>query len=150
MTMNATRTTLRQALPRWQRGIVRAVLLMGALAGMSLVSTTHAQIAFRSASSAFITGGGTPVAPTLRSTSTSVLTPGTTRFYLSQVAADVDPTIRGSWPDGGTTCCGVLGTAGTKYVPLKLSRTKPWNAAKYVNITRSVTSVNPGRVLIMK
>ena len=33
MTMNPTRTTLRQALPRWQRGIVRAVLLLGALAG---------------------------------------------------------------------------------------------------------------------
>src|SRR3989475_3770199 len=57
MTMNATRTTLRQALPRWQRGIVRAVLLMGALAGMTLGSAAHAQIAFRSSSSAFISGG---------------------------------------------------------------------------------------------
>jgi len=38
MTMNATRTTLRQALPRWQRGTVRAVLLMGALAGITLGS----------------------------------------------------------------------------------------------------------------
>ncbi len=55
--MNATRTTLRQALPCWQRGIVRAVLLMGALAGMTLVSAAHAQIAFRSSSSASISGG---------------------------------------------------------------------------------------------
>src|SRR6267378_6175458 len=65
MTMNATRTTLRQALPRWQRGIVRAVLLMGALASMTLVSTAHAQIAFRSSSSAFTSAGG-PMTPTLR------------------------------------------------------------------------------------
>src|SRR3989442_683894 len=36
MTMNATRTTPKQALPRWQRGILRAVLLMGALVGMTL------------------------------------------------------------------------------------------------------------------
>src|SRR5882762_2161405 len=65
MAMNATRTTLRQALPRWQRGIVRAVLLMGALAGMTLGSAAHAQIAFRSSSSAFISGGG-PAIQTLR------------------------------------------------------------------------------------
>src|SRR5712691_3550821 len=64
MAMNATRTTPRQALPRWQRGIVRAVLLIGALAGMTLVSTAHAQIAFRSSSSAFISGG--PMTPALR------------------------------------------------------------------------------------
>src|SRR5438552_4641036 len=37
--------------------MVRAVQLMGALAGMTLVSTAHAQIAFRSSSSAFISGG---------------------------------------------------------------------------------------------
>src|SRR5947199_845409 len=55
--MNAMRTILRQALSCWQRGIVRAVLLMGALAGMTLASAAHAQIAFRSSSSAFITGG---------------------------------------------------------------------------------------------
>jgi hypothetical protein len=65
MTMNTTRTTLRQALPRWQRGIVRAVLLMGALAGMTLGSTAHAQIAFRSSSFASIPGGGAAI-PTLR------------------------------------------------------------------------------------
>src|SRR5204863_3256379 len=63
--MNATRTTLRQALPCWQRRTVRAVLLMGALAGMTLVSAAHAQIAFRSSSSAFIPAGG-PAIPTLR------------------------------------------------------------------------------------
>src|SRR6266480_1546913 len=56
--MNATRTTLRQALLCWQRRTLRAVLLMGALAGMTLASTAHAQIAFRSSSSAFISGGG--------------------------------------------------------------------------------------------
>src|SRR6266480_95152 len=63
--MNATRTTLRQALLCWQRRTVRAVLLMGALAGMTLASTAHAQIAFRSSSSAFITGGGASI-PALR------------------------------------------------------------------------------------
>jgi len=63
--MNATRTTLRQALPRWQRGIVRAVLLIGALGGMMLGSSAHAQIAFRSSSSAFISGGGASI-PALR------------------------------------------------------------------------------------
>src|SRR5207244_13156784 len=57
MTMNATRTTLKQALPRRQRGILRAVLLTGALAGMTLASAAHAQIAFRTPSSAFISGG---------------------------------------------------------------------------------------------
>src|SRR5437879_419984 len=103
--MNATRTTLRQALTCWQRGIVRAVLLMGALAGMTLVSTAHAQIAFRSSSSAFIAGGGgTPVAPTLRSSASAVITPGPNRWYTVNINAAVDPaTVRGNWVDGKTT-----------------------------------------------
>ncbi len=50
--MNVTRTTLRVALWRWQRAIGRALLLMGALAGMTVGAVAHAQVAFRSASSA--------------------------------------------------------------------------------------------------
>src|SRR5256712_12544412 len=105
MTMTATRPTLRQAL--WQSGIVRAVLLRGALAGMTLGSTAHAQIAFRSASSAFIAGGGgTPVAPTLRSSSWAQILPGKARFYIDPAVADYDPpTLKTSWPEGGNTCC---------------------------------------------
>jgi len=103
--MNATRTTPRQALPRWQRGIVRAVLLMGALAGMTLGSTAHAQIGFRSSSYASIpAGGGTPVAPTLRSLASANLLPGPTRFYGVNINAPYDPpTERGTWDEGTTT-----------------------------------------------
>jgi hypothetical protein len=50
--MNTTRTTPRQALSRWQRGIAPALLLLGALAGMTLGSVAYAQITFRNASSA--------------------------------------------------------------------------------------------------
>ncbi|TMI11733.1 MAG: hypothetical protein E6H40_04010 [Betaproteobacteria bacterium] len=39
---------------------MRAVLLMGALAGMALVSAAHAQIAFRNSTFASIPGGGIP------------------------------------------------------------------------------------------
>ena len=52
MAMNPTRTTLGQALSRWQRGIARAVLLTGALAGMAVLLAplaAQAQIAFRNA-----------------------------------------------------------------------------------------------------
>ena len=50
--INATRSTLRQALRRWGRGIAGALLCMGTLAGMTLGTVAHAQVAFRSASSA--------------------------------------------------------------------------------------------------
>src|SRR3989449_3110117 len=140
MTMNATRTTLRQALPCWQRGIVRAVLLTGALAGMTLGSPAHAQIAFRSATSAFIAGGGgTPVAPTLRSASSAILTPGPTRLYALDTTIPYDPpTIRGTWPDGGTTT----------YRGLALSRAK-FRSSSFKGMTR--TGTNPtGYVMIVK
>src|SRR5467141_4223008 len=42
--MNTTRTTLRQALWRWQRGFARALLLLGALAGMTFGSVAYGQI----------------------------------------------------------------------------------------------------------
>src|SRR5205809_189762 len=140
MTMNATRTTLRQALPRWQRGIVRAVLLMGALAGMALVSAAHAQIAFRSSSSAFIAGGGgTPVAPTLRSASSAILMPGPTRLYALDTNIPYDPpTIRGTWPDGGTTT----------YRGLALSRAK-FRSGSFKGMVRTGTSAT-GYVMIVK
>lgn len=49
--VNDTRTTLWEELWRWGRAITRALLLMGALAGMTLGAVAHAQVAFRSASS---------------------------------------------------------------------------------------------------
>jgi len=138
--MNATRTTLRQALPCWQRRTVRAVLLMGALAGMTLGSTAQAQIAFRSATSAFIGGGGgTPVAPTLRSSASAVITPGPNRWYTVNINAAVDPaTVRGNWVDGKTT-----------YKALALSRTKSRTNVSFGSGVRS-TATSPGRVMQMK
>ncbi len=50
--MNATRTTLSEVLWRWQRGIARALLLTGALAGMALGTVAYAQIVYKNASSA--------------------------------------------------------------------------------------------------
>ena len=49
--MNANRTALSDMPWRRQRGIGRALLLVGALAGMTLGAVAHAQVAFRSASS---------------------------------------------------------------------------------------------------
>jgi len=140
--MNATRT------------ILRALLLLGALAGMALGSAAHAQIAFRSATSAFIAGGGgTPVAPTLRSSAWEVLTPGATRFYPQPPAPAVNPTIRGNWRDGGTTCCANGSNVGTAYQPLKLERIKDpdnSNATTCTYVTRSLIDVNPGHVMITR
>ena len=138
--MNATRTTLRQALPCWQRGILRAVLLTGALAGMTLVSTAHAQIAFRNSTFASIPGGGgTPVAPTLRSSASAVITPGPNRWYTVNINAAVDPaTVRGNWVDGKTT-----------YKALALSRTKSRTNVSFGSGVRS-NATSPGRVMQMK
>jgi len=61
--MNANRTALSDMPWRRQRGIGRALLLVGALAGMTLGTVAYAQIAFRSASSA------TQPVPTLRNPS---------------------------------------------------------------------------------
>jgi MSHA biogenesis protein MshQ len=80
-----------------------------AVAVMALVSTAHAQIAFRNSSSAFIAGGGgTPVAPTFRSSSSAVLKTGPTRFYHVSLTPDVDPPIQGTWT-GGTSTLTALG-----------------------------------------
>src|SRR2546426_2138541 len=134
-----TPTTRREKLWRLERGVARAVLLMGALAGMTLVSAAHAQIAFRSATSAFITGGGTPVAPTLRSASSAILTPGPTRLYALDTNIPYDPpTIRGTWPDGGTTT----------YRGLALSRAK-FRSSSFKGMTRTGTSAT-GYVMIVK
>jgi hypothetical protein len=81
----------------------KTLLCTAALAALTLVSSAHAQIAFRSSSSAFIAGGGgTPVAPTLRSSSSAVLKTGPTRFYVLNIGPDVDPTVRGTWPQDNT------------------------------------------------
>ena len=131
----------------------KTVVLTAALAVLTLVSTAHAQIAFRSSSSAFISGGGgTPVAPTLRSWAAASLGTGPTRFYLHQNTADVNPpTLRGNWRDGGTTCCWASGAAPqTKYRLGKLTRYKPDQAGQLVAVTRGLIDVNPGHVLIQK
>src|SRR5438067_13695863 len=93
----------------------KTLLYAAALAVLTLVSTAHAQIAFRSATSAFIAGGGgTPVAPTLRSSASAVIAPGPNRLYTVNINAAVDPaTVRGNWVDGKTT-----------YKALTLSRAK--------------------------
>jgi hypothetical protein len=57
--------SVRPAARRWQRGIARALLLAGALAGMTLGSVANAQIAFRSASSS------TQPIPTFRAAASS-------------------------------------------------------------------------------
>ena len=119
---------------------MRAVLLMGALAGMTLASTAHAQIAFRNSSSAFIAaGGGTPVAPTLRSSASAVITPGPNRWYTLNINAAVDPaTVRGNWVDSKTT-----------YKALALSRTKSSTTTGFKSQLRS-TATGTGRVMLMK
>jgi len=63
--VNATSTTRREKLWRLERGIARALLLLGAFAGMTLGSTAHAQVAFRSSTSA-TSASGTLAAPALR------------------------------------------------------------------------------------
>ena len=116
------------------------MLLTGALAGMTLASTAHAQIAFRNSSSAFIAaGGGTPVAPTLRSSASAVITPGPNRWYTLNINAAVDPaTVRGNWVEGMTT-----------YKALALSRTKSSTTAAFKSFTRTSTA-STGRVMLMK
>jgi hypothetical protein len=47
-----------EGLSRWRRGIARALLLIGALAGITLGAPAYAQIAFRSAQSSAATGSG--------------------------------------------------------------------------------------------
>src|SRR5712691_10662559 len=135
MAMNATRTTLRQALPCWQRGIVRAVLLIGALAGMTLGSTAHAQIAYRSSASAFTSGA--PTTPAYRSASTSLLKTGPARFYMNAATNNpYNPTLRGNWRDGTAL-----------YVKKMLSRVKVPNASAATD-TRTLNDINPGHVLV--
>ncbi len=70
--MNATRTTLRDVLWRWRRGIARAMLLLAALAGMTLGAVAHAQVAFEAAS--FYA----PPAPVFRAAAQAGVVPGIT------------------------------------------------------------------------
>src|SRR5437773_2861831 len=107
---------------------------------MTLASTAHAQIAFRNSSSAFIAaGGGTPVAPTLRSSASAVITPGPNRWYTLNINAAVDPaTVRGNWVEGMTT-----------YKALALWRTKTQTTVTFKSVLRSITT-GTGRVMQMK
>src|SRR5438067_1094241 len=129
----------------------KTLLYAAALAVLTLVSTAHAQIAFRSSSSAFIAGGGgTPVAPGLRSSAWASIKPGATRFYPQTPAPTVTPTIRGSWPDGGTTCCASGSTVGNNYQPLTLEtfHAPPGTAEVCTAVNRIRTTVNPGHVMV--
>ncbi|HKQ26474.1 MAG TPA: DUF6701 domain-containing protein [Burkholderiales bacterium] len=66
--VNATRTSGCALLWRWARRIARALLVMGALAGMTLGAVAHAQVGFRSAASS------TALAPQFRSATSGTLT----------------------------------------------------------------------------
>lgn len=63
--MNATLTNLSDVLRRWRRGITRAVLLAGALAGMTLGTVAHAQIVARTPAQS--ASQAAPPAPTFKS-----------------------------------------------------------------------------------
>src|SRR5438067_8736845 len=131
----------------------KTLLYAAALAVLTLVSTAHAQIAFRSSSSAFIAGGGgTPVAPGLRSSAWASIKPGATRFYPQTPAPTVTPTIRGSWPDGGTTCCASGSTVGNNYQPLTLEtfHAPPGTAQVCTAVNRIRPTVNPGHVIVTR
>jgi hypothetical protein len=88
--MNATRTMMEE-LSRWQRGIARALLLLGALAGMTLGSVAHAQITFRNASSA--TALAAPSAPTAPPGAT-----GTVKFQAAGTAQSGLASVSPAWP----------------------------------------------------
>jgi hypothetical protein len=116
-------------------------LVTATLALLTLASAAHAQVAFRSSSSA-VTTSGTPTNPATRiyGSSGSYKPGGPVRLYTSADVADVDPpTIRGSWPDGGTTT----------YKSLKLKTSKS-GAYTFASVTRSGISTNPGSVLLQK
>src|SRR5229473_6651810 len=82
--MSTTRTTLRQALWRLERGnIAPALLLLGALAGMTFCSVVDAQVAFRSASSA------TQSAPTFRAAASAGIPASTTIAFRAAASAGV-------------------------------------------------------------
>src|SRR5207249_5288723 len=84
-------------------------------------------------------GGGTPVAPTLRSSASAVITPGPNRWYTVNINAAVDPaTVQGNWVDGKTT-----------YKALALSRTKSSTTTGFKSQLRN-TATGTGRVMLMK
>jgi MSHA biogenesis protein MshQ len=123
----------------------RALLLIAVSLGIVAASTAQAQIAFRSATSAFISGGGgTPTAPAFRSSSTAVLVAGgnvTKRLYPENVTTDVDPpTLRGNWPHGGTAT----------HTKIRLSRAITSRTATSAGTARGGTLTNPGQVLVTK
>src|SRR5919198_5951525 len=125
----------------------KALVLATAAAVVMLVSTAHAQLAYRSASSAFISGsGGTPTAPSFRSYSTAILVGGgnaTKRLYLLPITAEADPpTLRGNWADGGTTT----------YTKVQLSPAiRPMSGSGTSGgAARTSTTANPGHVLVTR
>src|SRR5437762_2964447 len=133
----------------------KTILFTAALAVLTLVSAAHAQIAFRNWSSASISGGGgTPVAPALRSWSSAVLKAGPARFYLHGNPGDVNPTTRGNWRDGGLTCCWAVAdnnnAASSKYRFGKLTLYKHTSGGQPALVARTLIDVNPGHVMVQK
>jgi hypothetical protein len=126
---NAKRTTL------------RTFVLMGAVVGMTLGNVAEAQVAFRSATSAFIAGGGgTPVAPTLRSSAGAVLKTGPTRLYPINVPADVNPTVRGTWPQNSVP-------NATRGLWRAMNSTSSSGTSAFITPSGSAS---PGRYLVIK
>ena len=111
------------------------MLLTGVLAGMTLASTAHAQIAYRSSASAFTTSGA-PTTPAYRSASTGLLQTGPARFYIIPTNNPYNPTLRGNWRDG----------TGSP-VKKKLSRNKVGSTSAG-SATRTLNDINPGHVLV--
>jgi MSHA biogenesis protein MshQ len=91
--MNATLTSLIDMLWRWQRGLARALLLVGALAGMTLGTVAHAQVAFRSASSA------TQPVPTFGAASSAIqAAPPAPAFQAAGAAVEGQGAVTPVWP----------------------------------------------------
>src|SRR4051812_29623698 len=118
-----------------KRTMLRSLLLIGALAGMVLGSA-EAQVAFRSATSAF-TATGSPTTPAFRSSSTGVLKTGANRFYTWSTAPTVTPTVRGSWRDGSPTF----------FLKSQILRTLRSQTAG-ANYGRPLQDINPGHVMM--
>jgi MSHA biogenesis protein MshQ len=90
---NATLTILGDLLWRWRRRVARALLVMGALAGMTVGTVAHAQVAFRSASSA------TQPVPTFRAASSAIQSaPPAPAFQAAGTAVSATGAVTPAWP----------------------------------------------------
>src|SRR6266850_3955938 len=119
-----TPTTRREKLWRWQRRIARAVMLLGAFAGMTLGSVAHAQITFKSSSSA--TTLTAPSAPTASAGATGV------RFQAAGAAVSGTGSVSPAWPTHALDDVALLFIESAGGEPATLS-----TAAGFVAVTNS-------------